>query len=52
MSARFLPWRPLGEYAHAAVSWVSFCEANFLHVDASQPVSSQDGSSLPGGEGV
>lgn len=52
MSAGFLAWSPLGEYAHAAVSWASFCKASFLYMDAFQSISSQ-GCSFPlGGVGV
>lgn len=50
MSAGFKAWSRLGEYAHAAVSQASFCEASFLSVDAFQSLSSQ-ACSFPLGRG-
>lgn len=52
MSAGLLAWSPLGEYAHAVVSWASFFEASFLYVDAFQSISSQGCSFSLGGVGV
>lgn len=37
MSAGLLAWSPLGEYAHAVVSWASFFEASFLMWMLSKP---------------
>lgn len=37
MSAGLLAWSPLGEYAHAVVSWASFFEASFLMWMLSNP---------------